>query len=86
MVFRVHAIVAVKIKMAHRSKEPRYRRSCLNQTQQLTPTTVEIRESHENVPHIVNPPTGQHVFFCPTREASKTNHTEFFVRLGTHQK
>ncbi|GFW59552.1 integrase_H2C2 domain-containing protein [Trichonephila clavipes] len=25
-----------------------------------------------------NPPTGQHGFFCPTREASKTNHTEFF--------
>ncbi|GFV94824.1 transposon Tf2-6 polyprotein [Trichonephila clavipes] len=24
-----------------------------------------------------NPPTGQHGFFCPTREASKTDHTEF---------
>ncbi|GFS75799.1 uncharacterized protein TNCV_1848881 [Trichonephila clavipes] len=37
--------------MAHRSKEPRYRRSCLHQTRQLTPTTVDIRESHGNVPH-----------------------------------
>ncbi|GFW29848.1 hypothetical protein TNCV_3937151 [Trichonephila clavipes] len=26
----------------------------------------------------INPPTGQHGFFCPTREASKTDHTEFF--------
>ncbi|GFW09685.1 hypothetical protein TNCV_1393861 [Trichonephila clavipes] len=26
----------------------------------------------------LNPPTGQHGFFCPTREASKTDHTEFF--------
>ncbi|GFS53237.1 hypothetical protein TNCV_1035501 [Trichonephila clavipes] len=26
-----------------------------------------------------NPPTGQHEFFCPTREASKTDHTEFFL-------
>ncbi|GFW03845.1 hypothetical protein TNCV_2049611 [Trichonephila clavipes] len=25
-----------------------------------------------------NPPSGQHGFFCPTREASKTDHTEFF--------
>ncbi|GFW00556.1 hypothetical protein TNCV_693951 [Trichonephila clavipes] len=25
-----------------------------------------------------NPPTGQHGFFCPTREASKTDHTDFF--------
>ncbi|GFU54934.1 hypothetical protein TNCV_3825781 [Trichonephila clavipes] len=27
---------------------------------------------------VVNPPTGQHGFFCPTREASKTDHTKFF--------
>ncbi|GFX75959.1 hypothetical protein TNCV_2239301 [Trichonephila clavipes] len=27
---------------------------------------------------MVNPPTGQHGFFCPTREASKTDNTEFF--------
>ncbi|GFW14364.1 hypothetical protein TNCV_3327771 [Trichonephila clavipes] len=27
---------------------------------------------------MVNPPTGQHGFFCPTSEASKTDHTEFF--------
>ncbi|GFW56078.1 hypothetical protein TNCV_374841 [Trichonephila clavipes] len=27
---------------------------------------------------LFNPPTGQHGFFCPTREASKTDHTEFF--------
>ncbi|GFS95648.1 hypothetical protein TNCV_886051 [Trichonephila clavipes] len=26
----------------------------------------------------VNPPTGQHGFLHPTREASKTDHTEFF--------
>ncbi|GFW85256.1 hypothetical protein TNCV_3249961 [Trichonephila clavipes] len=26
----------------------------------------------------VNPPRGQHGFFCPTREASKTDHTDFF--------
>ncbi|GFV81522.1 hypothetical protein TNCV_52461 [Trichonephila clavipes] len=25
-----------------------------------------------------NPPSGQHGFFYPTREASKTDHTEFF--------
>ncbi|GFS89302.1 transposable element Tcb2 transposase [Trichonephila clavipes] len=30
----------------------------------------------------VNPPTGQHGFFCPTREASKTDHTEFFTARG----
>ncbi|GFU36815.1 uncharacterized protein TNCV_1920261 [Trichonephila clavipes] len=35
---------------------------------------------------VLNPPTGQHRFFRPTREASKTDHTEFFVRPGTHQK
>ncbi|GFT59460.1 hypothetical protein TNCV_3405811 [Trichonephila clavipes] len=35
---------------------------------------------------IFNPPTGQHGFFHPTREASKTDHTEFFLRPGTHQK
>ncbi|GFX34144.1 DUF1758 domain-containing protein [Trichonephila clavipes] len=34
----------------------------------------------------INPPTGQHGFFRPTREASKTDHTEFFLRPGTHQK
>ncbi|GFS51930.1 integrase catalytic domain-containing protein [Trichonephila clavipes] len=33
-----------------------------------------------------NPPTGQHGFFRPTREALKTDHTEFFLRPGTHQK
>ncbi|GFW95373.1 hypothetical protein TNCV_2970951 [Trichonephila clavipes] len=33
-----------------------------------------------------NPPTEQHGFFHPTREASKTDHTEFFLRPGTHQK
>ncbi|GFW83620.1 hypothetical protein TNCV_2204691 [Trichonephila clavipes] len=26
----------------------------------------------------INPPTGQHGIFCPTRQASKTDHTEFF--------
>ncbi|GFU80227.1 hypothetical protein TNCV_4524451 [Trichonephila clavipes] len=35
---------------------------------------------------VFNSPTGQHGFFRPTREASKTDHTEFFVRTGTHQK
>ncbi|GFW06340.1 integrase catalytic domain-containing protein [Trichonephila clavipes] len=34
----------------------------------------------------LNPPTGQHGLFHPTREASKTDHTEFFLRPGTHQK
>ncbi|GFY12032.1 uncharacterized protein TNCV_4975321 [Trichonephila clavipes] len=34
----------------------------------------------------INPPIGQHGFFRPTREASKTDHTEFFLRPGTHQK
>ncbi|GFX09822.1 peptidase A2 domain-containing protein [Trichonephila clavipes] len=33
-----------------------------------------------------NPPSGQHGFFRPTREASKTDHTEFFLRPETHQK
>ncbi|GFV54771.1 hypothetical protein TNCV_32911 [Trichonephila clavipes] len=27
----------------------------------------------------LNPPSGQHGFFCPTKEASKTDHTEFFL-------
>ncbi|GFT31247.1 uncharacterized protein TNCV_3480461 [Trichonephila clavipes] len=36
--------------------------------------------------NILNPPTGQHSFFHTTREASKTDHTEFFLRPGTHQK
>ncbi|GFX07968.1 hypothetical protein TNCV_1236491 [Trichonephila clavipes] len=35
---------------------------------------------------LFNPPTGQHGFFRPTREASKTDHTEFSLRPGTHQK
>ncbi|GFY10637.1 uncharacterized protein TNCV_2194581 [Trichonephila clavipes] len=35
---------------------------------------------------LINPPTRQHGFFHPTREASKTDHTEFFLRPGTHQK
>ncbi|GFS91619.1 gag-Pol polyprotein [Trichonephila clavipes] len=35
---------------------------------------------------LFNPPTGQHGFFHPTREATKTDHTEFFLRPGTHQK
>ncbi|GFT36933.1 retrovirus-related Pol polyprotein from transposon 17.6 [Trichonephila clavipes] len=39
-----------------------------------------------NPSDVVNPPSGEHGFFCPTREASKTDHTEFFVRPGTHQK
>ncbi|GFW77133.1 hypothetical protein TNCV_2725631 [Trichonephila clavipes] len=30
----------------------------------------------------INPPNGQHGFFCPTREASKTDHTEFFDAYG----
>ncbi|GFS49916.1 uncharacterized protein TNCV_3676371 [Trichonephila clavipes] len=34
----------------------------------------------------INPPIGQHGFFHPTREASKTDHTEFFLRPGIHQK
>ncbi|GFU02202.1 DUF1758 domain-containing protein [Trichonephila clavipes] len=34
----------------------------------------------------INPLIGQHGFFHPTREASKTDHTEFFLRPGTHQK
>ncbi|GFX75679.1 hypothetical protein TNCV_3575041 [Trichonephila clavipes] len=34
----------------------------------------------------IDPPIGQHGFFRPTREASKTDHTEFFLRPGTHQK
>ncbi|GFV49630.1 integrase catalytic domain-containing protein [Trichonephila clavipes] len=49
-IFRILDIAAVKIEMAHRSKEPLHRRSCLNQTRQLTPTTVEIRESHVTFP------------------------------------
>ncbi|GFT61159.1 uncharacterized protein TNCV_3484291, partial [Trichonephila clavipes] len=35
---------------------------------------------------LINPPTKKHGFFHPTREASKTDHTEFFLRPGTHQK
>ncbi|GFT80876.1 uncharacterized protein TNCV_2715001 [Trichonephila clavipes] len=35
---------------------------------------------------LYNPPTEQHGFFHPTREALKTDHTEFFLRSGTHQK
>ncbi|GFW33072.1 hypothetical protein TNCV_2110021 [Trichonephila clavipes] len=27
---------------------------------------------------VINPPSGQHGFFRPTREALKTDHTEFF--------
>ncbi|GFR03532.1 integrase catalytic domain-containing protein [Trichonephila clavata] len=50
MVFRVLDLATIKIQMAHRSKEPLHRRSCSNQARQLTPTTVEIRESHGNVP------------------------------------
>ncbi|GFU01452.1 integrase catalytic domain-containing protein [Trichonephila clavipes] len=34
----------------------------------------------------LNPPIEQHGFFHPTREASKTDHSEFFLRPGTHQK
>ncbi|GFU97925.1 hypothetical protein TNCV_4699051, partial [Trichonephila clavipes] len=45
MVFGVIGIPTVNIETAHCSKEP-----CLNQTRQHTPTTVEIRESHGNVP------------------------------------
>ncbi|GFV82109.1 putative RNA-directed DNA polymerase from transposon BS [Trichonephila clavipes] len=49
---------------------------------------------HEQLPldflydknNLLNPPTAQHGFFHPTREASKTDHTEFFLRPGTHQK
>ncbi|GFT51763.1 hypothetical protein TNCV_4440601 [Trichonephila clavipes] len=31
---------------------------------------------------VFNPPSGQHGFFRPTREASKTDHTEFFNMGG----
>ncbi|GFW50010.1 hypothetical protein TNCV_2315921 [Trichonephila clavipes] len=34
----------------------------------------------------INPPTVQPGFFRPTREASKTDHTEFFLRPVAHQK
>ncbi|GFX49562.1 hypothetical protein TNCV_4902041 [Trichonephila clavipes] len=33
---------------------------------------------HSQYETTFNPPTGQYGFFCPTRQASKTDHTEFF--------
>ncbi|GFX61123.1 hypothetical protein TNCV_4565191 [Trichonephila clavipes] len=48
-----------------------------------TGSTKQLRKTCRSS---LNPPTGQHGFFRPTREASKTDHTEFFVRPGTHPK
>ncbi|GFT38577.1 hypothetical protein TNCV_4948971 [Trichonephila clavipes] len=48
------------------------------------PAALGIHEKPDAMCNI-NPPTGQHRFFRPTREASKTDHTEFFVRPVTHQ-
>ncbi|GFS80779.1 hypothetical protein TNCV_86931 [Trichonephila clavipes] len=57
--------------------------------QGITQTDGEVEVKFLKFPEgfaYINPPTEQHRFFHPTSEASKTDHTEFFLRPGTHQK
>ncbi|GFT90183.1 hypothetical protein TNCV_1347841 [Trichonephila clavipes] len=41
-------------------------------------TRTEHSVTSRTIAQHINPPNGQHGFFRPTREASKTDHTEFF--------